>query len=422
MTRFKTVSLLSVVFTLVLLIGTQNAGAFSFGPPDATTGAPNENNCNQCHVGNDKNAPGGALSLTLPETYLPNGVYTIIVDLSRAGQSRWGFEMTALAADGTRAGTFTVTDEQNTQRTEANSKQYIKHTAAGSAAGTNDTYKWEFEWTAPDSDIGPVTFYAAGNAANNDAGTAGDYIYITEMVSDSAPSAVAGVSLVVVGDAARATTDAIAGVSYKLTVKNTGTAKDTIHLESSAEFGIEGTVLGSLSERTLELDADASTDVTVRVSGDFFTRPGEYPIEVKATSDTDNTATATVTLTTTIGEVVGPTIEVPVPPEVDGPPVIEVPVVPEVEIPEQPEVEIPVEPEVEVPVEPEVGIAVPQPETPWDANSDGTVNIQDLVLVASEFNQSGEGLRGDVNGDGTVNVLDLVLVSSHFGENTAAGQ
>ena len=24
------------------------------------------------------------------------------------------------------------------------------------------------EWTAPDADIGPITFYAAGNAANGD--------------------------------------------------------------------------------------------------------------------------------------------------------------------------------------------------------------------------------------------------------------
>ncbi|MCY4567000.1 MAG: dockerin type I domain-containing protein, partial [Candidatus Poribacteria bacterium] len=60
--------------------------------------------------------------------------------------------------------------------------------------------------------------------------------------------------------------------------------------------------------------------------------------------------------------------------------------------------------------------------TPWDVNGDGMVNIQDLVLVASEFGQSGESLKGDVNGDGSVNVLDLVLVSSHFGEDTNAGQ
>ena len=54
---------------------------------------------------------------------------------------------------------------------------------------------------------------------------------------------------------------------------------------------------------------------------------------------------------------------------------------------------------------------VPQNE---DVNDDGFVNIKDLVLVANEFGESGEGLIGDVNGDGVVNILDLVLVAQHF--------
>ena len=59
------------------------------------------------------------------------------------------------------------------------------------------------------------------------------------------------------------------------------------------------------------------------------------------------------------------------------------------------------------------------PQVTGDVNGDGGVNIQDLVLVAGEFGQSGEN-RADVNGDGVVNILDLVLVASAFGNAAAA--
>ena len=55
---------------------------------------------------------------------------------------------------------------------------------------------------------------------------------------------------------------------------------------------------------------------------------------------------------------------------------------------------------------------------PADVNSDGVVNIQDLVLVASNFGQIGQN-SADVNGDGIVNISDLVLVAGVLGEGTA---
>ena len=49
-----------------------------------------------------------------------------------------------------------------------------------------------------------------------------------------------------------------------------------------------------------------------------------------------------------------------------------------------------------------------------DVNRDGTVNILDLVFVASHFDAV-DASAADVNGDGTVNILDLVMVSNAFG-------
>ena len=48
-----------------------------------------------------------------------------------------------------------------------------------------------------------------------------------------------------------------------------------------------------------------------------------------------------------------------------------------------------------------------------DINGDGVVNIQDMVLVAAQFGQTGDN-KADVNEDGVVNIQDLVLVARRF--------
>ena len=66
--------------------------------------------------------------------------------------------------------------------------------------------------------------------------------------------------------------------------------------------------------------------------------------------------------------------------------------------------------------------AVP-PDTviPEDVNSDGVIDIADLVIVAMQFGQtSPENPSADVNRDGTVDVTDLVQVSARLGEKIAA--
>ena len=53
-----------------------------------------------------------------------------------------------------------------------------------------------------------------------------------------------------------------------------------------------------------------------------------------------------------------------------------------------------------------------------DVNGDGTVNIADLVLVASNLGQTGSN-AADVNSDGVVNIADLVLVAGALGTSAA---
>ena len=54
-----------------------------------------------------------------------------------------------------------------------------------------------------------------------------------------------------------------------------------------------------------------------------------------------------------------------------------------------------------------------------DVNADGAVNIQDLVMVASNFGQTGQ-TPADVNGDGVVNIADLVKVAGAISGGAAA--
>ena len=54
-----------------------------------------------------------------------------------------------------------------------------------------------------------------------------------------------------------------------------------------------------------------------------------------------------------------------------------------------------------------------------DLDGDGVVNVQDLVIVASNFSQTGENLA-DVNGDGIVNIVDLTLVAGAITDTAGA--
>ena len=54
-----------------------------------------------------------------------------------------------------------------------------------------------------------------------------------------------------------------------------------------------------------------------------------------------------------------------------------------------------------------------------DVNSDGIVNIQDMVVVTSNFGEIGEN-KADVNGDGVVDIVDLVKVAGVLRDAAAA--
>ena len=57
---------------------------------------------------------------------------------------------------------------------------------------------------------------------------------------------------------------------------------------------------------------------------------------------------------------------------------------------------------------------------PPDVNGDGSVNVLDLILIASKLGNEGTNIAADIDGDGVVDILDLVLVVGMFEEAAAA--
>ncbi|MGH9838757.1 MAG: choice-of-anchor V domain-containing protein [Blastocatellia bacterium] len=160
------------------------ADAFSSGSVPSRTNAPGEPNCTACHGGSAINSGGGTLTITgLPANYSPNQEITVTVRISQSGRSKFGFQLTALDDQGKKAGNLIVTDTSRTQLSEGtaggNLRQYINHTSGGSAANGANQSTWSFTWKAPAQSAGRVTFHAAGNAANNNGGNSGDFIYTT---------------------------------------------------------------------------------------------------------------------------------------------------------------------------------------------------------------------------------------------------
>lgn len=194
----KTVVLvLALVGCGVLALSEQGAprvhGKISPGPPLGFTGAPGEGNCTGCHYTFALNSGGGKVEISgLPASYTPGQSYTVTVTLTHPTARAWGFELTALDASGTSAtvGALTVTNSTTVLKRDSNAsgklRTYLSHNdETGIAKGKTGSNSWSFSWTAPAASAGDITFYAVGNAANNQISPEDDYIYTNSVVVKS---------------------------------------------------------------------------------------------------------------------------------------------------------------------------------------------------------------------------------------------
>src|SRR5436190_18482854 len=201
----------SFLFSFVLA-GMIPIGAFghSYGPAPRVTGAPGDSPraCTSCHSGSALNSGSGSVKILLQSgaVYIPGVKQRVSVQVSDPVQRRWGFELTArLNSDLEKgqAGDFTPVDnltqvicEDGAPKPCSSGLSFIQHTSAGTRLGTKGGASFQFDWTPPATNAGPVTFYVAGNAANGDANFTGDLIYTSSVQLNpaipAAPSVTAG--------------------------------------------------------------------------------------------------------------------------------------------------------------------------------------------------------------------------------------
>jgi hypothetical protein len=244
---------------VLILFVTAVAYAKITGPDSGYTNAPGDlGNCTSCHdTFHDPNVGPGSVRMTgVPAVYNPGQQYTVAVIVQQGNRQRFGFQLTALDQNGSKAGTLESlgSETQVNPETGAGGRQYIEHTELGTFPNGASSRTWQVRWTAPATDIGTVRFWFAGNAANGDGTNQNDYIYTSSASSDS-PTSVVTVAL----QSEPAGMVLAAGSHYQIDWTVTGLSNiDNVELRYStddgATFPINNLILSTTDATTTSFD------------------------------------------------------------------------------------------------------------------------------------------------------------------------
>ncbi len=195
MNTIKKISIALVVALLPLLAGSLSSKKYTYvrktsGAHPGSTGAPGDQTCSQAGCHKDatiNNNVAGVNTLVYPvadSTYVPGQKYSIKLQVLKSGIQKFGFEICALDnALNESAGNLEITDANRTQlishTVSGNSRESITHKTNGTPASpaTGQT-SWSFDWTAPATNVGKITFYYCVNCTNNNNANSGDMLYI----------------------------------------------------------------------------------------------------------------------------------------------------------------------------------------------------------------------------------------------------
>ena len=182
--RFLTAAMVLSMVS-ISLISITNTG----GPPAGYSNAPSESNCTTCHSGSLVTSGTNYNNISLSGNftgsgYIPDSTYTIELEYSQTGKTKFGYQLTCLTSANAMAGSFAVISGNSKSSIISGSfgggtRSYMRQTSAGTAA-TSGAQTWSFNWTAPSSNVGPIKFYTVVNSTNSSNTNASDVIIAKE--------------------------------------------------------------------------------------------------------------------------------------------------------------------------------------------------------------------------------------------------
>ena len=172
--KFMKISFIAILCTsFAFAIGTLSGN--SSGPPDAQHGE--AQNCTSCHDTSAVNSGDGSMSIAgLPSFYTPGETYNLTALVLGSHDRGYGFQLIAKKGSSS-IGTLTAVSSGM-----AIDNEYAEHTTPSSSG------IWNFQWTAPMTSDGNITFYASGLSTGGGTGDTGDQVYTFNQTLLPSPS------------------------------------------------------------------------------------------------------------------------------------------------------------------------------------------------------------------------------------------
>lgn len=156
--------------------------------PAGHTGSPGDGGltCAQsgCHTGGPAHTNQTVTLTGIPNSgYVGGQTYNMTITMTN-GSSAFGFSLSPQTPQGALVGTLTASGAGTGLN---GGSKYLTQTYFG-LVGSGGTKTYTFDWTAPSTGTGSVTFYGSFNFANGNGGTSGDVIVPQSFTFDEASS------------------------------------------------------------------------------------------------------------------------------------------------------------------------------------------------------------------------------------------